>query len=125
MPALAAMAGEAVALGLFASRLAQRIPHDGLTNQFRNFALFLPFLFGFLMLGAFYDLAQYTGIFFCSLPLIGALAGLLLWVSATLLRLFLELRHAATAADIIVRKHFQAAEAAARAAAARSATRKE
>ena len=124
VPALAAMAGEAVALGLFASRLAERIPHDGLTNQLRNFALLLPLFFGFLVLAQFYDLTELARIFFCALPLIGALAGLLLWVLATLLRFFLELRQAAVAADAIVRKHFQAAETAARAAAARDAQRK-
>ena len=121
VPALVAMAGEVVALGLFAGRLAERIPHEGLTNQFRNFALLLPFFFAFLVVGAFYNLSELAHVFFCALPLIGALAGLLLWVIATLLRFFLELRQAAEAADAIVRKHFQAAEAAARAAAARAA----
>jgi hypothetical protein len=124
VPALAAMAGESIALGLFASRLAERIPHQGLTNQFWNFALILPFFFGFLVSGAFFGLTEYARVFFCALPLIGALAGLLLWVLATLLRFFLELRQAAEAADVIVRKHFQAAEAAARAAAARNAQHK-
>ncbi len=121
VPALAAMAGEAVAFGLFASGLAARVPHEGLTNQFRNFALLLPGFFGFLSFCLFHDVMAYYQIFFCSFPLLGALAGLLLWVGATLVRFFLELRHAARAADAVVRKHFQAAEAAVRAAAAKAA----
>jgi hypothetical protein len=121
VPALVAMAGEAGAFGLFASALAGRVPHEGLANQFRNFALLLPGFFAFLIFCVFNDLTPYYQIFFCSFPLIGALAGLMLWVAATQLRFFLELRHAANAADAVALKHFQAAEAAARTAAAKAA----
>jgi hypothetical protein len=116
-PALLAMAGEAVAYGLFAAGIALRIPHEGLANQLRNFALLLPPFFGFMLFCVFNDLAVYMQIFFCSFPLLGGIAGLMLWIAATQVRLFLELRHTARAADALAQRHFQAAEAAARAAA--------
>jgi hypothetical protein len=110
LPALILMTAESAALGLFASSLASRIPHDGLTNQLRNFAFFLPPFFAVIIIGLFFNLADYYAIFFCSLPLIGALLGLMAWATLTLLRLFLELRHVATAAEAISQKHHLAAQ---------------
>jgi hypothetical protein len=98
-PALVAMALEAVAFGFFASALAARIPHEGLEHQLRNFALLLPPFLWAVLVSLLVDLTPYAAAFFCAYPLIGAMLGLLAWVTLTLLRLMLELRHAAEAAE--------------------------
>jgi hypothetical protein len=92
VPALIAMAGTGVALGLLAGRLAGRIPHDGLARQFRNFPLLLPPCFALVIFFQFVDPTPYYLYFFGALPLLGALIGMTLWVAATLLRLAWELR---------------------------------
>lgn len=110
VPAISGMAAEAVAFGLFASSLAARIPHDGLINQLRNFALLLPPFLAAVLVSLFVDLSPYYAAFFCTFPLIGGMLGLMAWVAVTLLRLMLELRHVAQAADAIVLKRFQKAK---------------
>jgi hypothetical protein len=117
VPALVCMGGEAIALGLYACRLAGRIPHEGLANQFRYFALFLPVFLGFLVICQFYGIKPEDGYFFIVFPLLGALVGLMAWVAATWIRLFWELRQTMEAAEDVVQKRLQAVEAAARAAA--------
>lgn len=115
--ALSALAVAAVALGRYSVPLAQRVPHPGLANQLRGLTLLLPLALTLLIACQFIQLAAFEALFFVWYPFVGGLAGVICWVAATMIRLFVQLRQSATAADLALQKHFQAVQAAARAAA--------
>jgi hypothetical protein len=103
--ALIAVAAQAVALGYFCAGLAQRIPHDGLANQFRNMMPLVPAFVAFLLFCRFVDVTDYYKIFFLSLPVIFGLLGFMMWLAVSFFRLTWELRAAARASDAIREKH--------------------
>ena len=92
-PALACMAAIALTLGLYAGKLAARMPGDELVFQFRHFVTLLPLFFAFLIFCQFHDLKFFFDhYFFFAFPLVGALLGIAVWTAVTLVRFSLALR---------------------------------
>jgi uncharacterized membrane protein len=112
---LATMAVGTLCLCFFLSALAARIPNDSLAGQFQNLAWVLPGVLVVLIIARFVDVNLFLEyLFFCGFPMVGGLVGLVGWGAITLLRLTLDLRNAATAAEDIVAhrvKRAQQAEA--------------
>ncbi len=126
--AIALMIAESIPLAGFLNGLAARIPNDSLVHQFLNLVWIAPVLLG---LGLIHQVGQsyrlydltifFTSIFFCTFPLAGVVAGLVAWATVALMKLTLELRHAAVTIEAIgVRRAAREAKA----AAIREATKK-
>ncbi len=94
----------------FAAGLSMRVPNDGLVQHFRILPYALVLVFAGLLFSAVVpsdDMWYLREMFFCSIPLVAAMAGILLWLAITLLRFAIELRRTAAAAEEIVERRIR------------------
>ena len=85
----------------YARQLALRVPNDSVAHHFYLISYAFPPMLFVLLYGHYFDLALFMTAFFCGIPAIAVLGGTALWLAVTLLRLFVDLLNAATAADSI------------------------
>lgn len=107
--ALACDGGVAIAFGLYARALAQRIPNDALANQSLNVSWLVTLVCFALMIIQAFELTTSVHLmfFFCSFPMIAGFVAILLWGIVVVLRLALDIRASATAGEAIAARRAQ------------------